>query len=188
MSKGCPSMTALLGLLAVAGYQNRDRIAEWLGGHAKDASRSPAPQVPPATGSTIPANLDRLLGGASAGGGGLIAGGLTELVDHFTKGGHAETASLHGPNRDIPTAALERAIGPDTLAALEQRTGLSKSELLARLSRDLPSAIDRLARRTFAGFQLIRSIAVAAVPPRRPAQFRRPLLDQLVHLRHQQAR
>lgn len=146
MSKGYPSMTALLGLLAVAGYQNRDRIAEWLGGHAKDPARSPAPQVPPATGSTIPANLDRLLGGASAGVGGLIAGGLTELVDHFTKGGHAETAQSwinHGPNRDIPAADLERAIGPDTLAALEQRTGLSKSELLERLSRDLPSAIDR---------------------------------------------
>jgi len=147
MSKGYPSMTALLGLLAVAGYQNRDRIAEWLGGHAKDASRSPTPQVPAGTGSTVPANLDRLLGGASAGGvGGLIAGGLTELVDHFTKGGHAETAQSWintGPNREIPTADLERAIGPDTLAALEQRTGLSKSELLARLSRDLPSAVDR---------------------------------------------
>lgn len=105
----------------------------------------PAGSVP--AGSTIPANLDRLLGGASAGGvGGLIAGGLSELVDHFTKGGHAETAQSwinHGPNRDIPAADLERAIGPDTLAALEQRTGLSKSELLARLSRDLPSAIDR---------------------------------------------
>lgn len=32
MSSGFPSMTALLGLLAVAGYQNRDKIAEWLGG------------------------------------------------------------------------------------------------------------------------------------------------------------
>jgi uncharacterized protein YidB (DUF937 family) len=32
MSRGFPSMTAMLGLLAVAGYQNRDKIAEWLGG------------------------------------------------------------------------------------------------------------------------------------------------------------
>ena len=30
MSRGFPSMTALLGLLAVAGYQNRDKIAELL--------------------------------------------------------------------------------------------------------------------------------------------------------------
>ena len=32
MSRGFPSMTALLGLLAIAGYQNRDKIAEMLGG------------------------------------------------------------------------------------------------------------------------------------------------------------
>ena len=31
MSRGMPSMTALLGLLAVAGYQNRHKIAEVLG-------------------------------------------------------------------------------------------------------------------------------------------------------------
>jgi uncharacterized protein YidB (DUF937 family) len=32
MSRGFPSMTALLGLLAIAGYQHRDKIAEMLGG------------------------------------------------------------------------------------------------------------------------------------------------------------
>ena len=32
MGRGLPSMTALLALLAVAGYQNRDKIAEILGG------------------------------------------------------------------------------------------------------------------------------------------------------------
>ena len=35
MSRGLPSMTALLGLLAVAGYQNRDKLAELLGGGAR---------------------------------------------------------------------------------------------------------------------------------------------------------
>ena len=34
MSRGFPSMTALLGLLAIAGYQNRDKLAEMLGGKA----------------------------------------------------------------------------------------------------------------------------------------------------------
>ena len=32
MSDGYPSMTALLGLLALAGYQNRDKLGELLGG------------------------------------------------------------------------------------------------------------------------------------------------------------
>jgi len=30
VSRGYPSMTALLAVLAIAGYQNRDKIAEWL--------------------------------------------------------------------------------------------------------------------------------------------------------------
>jgi len=30
MSRGMPSMTALLGLLAIAGYQNRDKLTELL--------------------------------------------------------------------------------------------------------------------------------------------------------------
>ncbi len=38
MSRGFPSMTALLGLLAIAGYQNRDKIAEMLGGLNKPGS------------------------------------------------------------------------------------------------------------------------------------------------------
>ena len=31
MAKGYPSMLALLGLIAVAGYQNRDKIADMVG-------------------------------------------------------------------------------------------------------------------------------------------------------------
>ena len=39
MARGMPSWAALLGLLAVAGYQNRDRISEWL----EDARKSAHP-------------------------------------------------------------------------------------------------------------------------------------------------
>ena len=46
MSRGLPSMTALLGLLAIVRYQNRDKIAEIIGGLGKSMtgvwSRSPA--------------------------------------------------------------------------------------------------------------------------------------------------
>jgi hypothetical protein len=34
MSRGFPSMTALLGVLAVLGYQNRDKLSEMLNGAA----------------------------------------------------------------------------------------------------------------------------------------------------------
>ena len=45
MSRGFPSMMALLGLLAVAGYQNRDKIAEMLGGLSKPGSAGKAASV-----------------------------------------------------------------------------------------------------------------------------------------------
>ncbi|SFV12908.1 protein of unknown function [Methylobacterium sp. 174MFSha1.1] len=162
MSNGYPSMTALLGLLAVAGYQNRDKIAEWLGNPARDAHGTVVPPIArtsPVTGAAtpgslmpgnaMPSGLERVLGGVgSAGVGGLIASGLSELVEHFTKGGHGEAANSwvsQGANRDIAEADLERAIGPLTLDHLTHQTGLSRAEILARLSRELPSAIDRYA-------------------------------------------
>ena len=45
MSRGYPSMTALLGLLAIAGYQNRDKIAEMLRG-AQSNPAAPLTPVP----------------------------------------------------------------------------------------------------------------------------------------------
>jgi uncharacterized protein YidB (DUF937 family) len=38
---------------------------------------------------------------------------------------------------------LKQAIGADVLAALEQQTGLSQDEILTRLSRELPTAVDK---------------------------------------------
>ncbi|BAU88671.1 hypothetical protein MPPM_0066 [Methylorubrum populi] len=151
MSKGYPSMTALLGLLAIAGYQNRDKIAELLKGNQDRIGHSPVPPSPNPSadqgGSGALDNLGGLFGGiGSAGVGGLIASGLSELVEHFTKGGHGEAANSwvrQGPNRDIAEADLERAIGSETLEHLTRQTGLSRAALLSRLSRELPSAIDR---------------------------------------------
>jgi uncharacterized protein YidB (DUF937 family) len=48
-----------------------------------------------------------------------------------------------GPNKPIAPAQLEQAIGPDVLETLSQQTGLSREELLSRLSKNLPDAIDK---------------------------------------------
>ena len=141
MSCGFPSMTALLGLLAVAGYQNRDKLAEMLRG-----ATSPTPGTPgqPQGGA---GGLGGLLGGAGAGGvGGLLGGGLSDLIERFKQAGQGEAADLWvrtGPNQPIEPHQLEQAIGPDVLATLSQHTGLSRKELLSRLSRNLPEAVDR---------------------------------------------
>ena len=64
MSRGFPSMTALLGLLAIAGYQNRDKIAELLRGAQRNPGALPS-QGPQAgsTGGAIPGNWAGCWGG-----------------------------------------------------------------------------------------------------------------------------
>ena len=141
MSRGMPSMTALLGLLAIAGYQNRDKLAEML----KGASSNPTPggAQQPGQGGLL-GNLGGMLGGAGVGG--LLNGGIGELLEKFKQSGQGETAQSwvnDGPNKDVSPPQLKQAIGPDVLAALEQQTGLSQEELLARLSRELPAAVDK---------------------------------------------
>jgi len=145
MSRGMPSMVALLGLLAVAGYQNRDKIAEVLGGLNPGAAGAPV------GGSGAPANqgvlgkLGGLLGGASAGS--VLSGGLGALVDRMRQNGQGQAADSWvstGPNHTLPPDQLEQAIGPDVLDTLSQHTGLSRAELLARLTKELPNAVDQL--------------------------------------------
>lgn len=158
MSRGFPSMTALLGLLAVAGYQNRDKIAEMLRGGSAGAP----PLNPGQTGQRIPqgepspqaqqsgglggvlGNLGGMLGGASAGS--MLNGGLSELLERFKQNGQGETADSWirtGPNQEIQPPQLEKAIGPDILDTLSKQTGLSREELLARLTRELPEAVNK---------------------------------------------
>jgi uncharacterized protein YidB (DUF937 family) len=133
-------MTALLGLLAVAGYQNRDKIAEMLGGIGQS---TPAGAGQSGIGGLL-GQLSRTLGGAGTGG--LLSGGLGELVESFKQSGHGETAESWvgtGPNKPVTPPQLEQAIGPEVLETLSKQTGLSREELLARLSRELPDAVDK---------------------------------------------
>ncbi|HZA91457.1 MAG TPA: YidB family protein, partial [Gemmatimonadales bacterium] len=136
MSRGFPSMTALLGLLAVAGYQNRDKLAEMLGGASGNRTGLPggAGQQPGGTGSLgglLGGGLGGLLGGlgGNASPGGLVSGGLGELIDSFRQNGHGDTVDSWvgtGPNKEVAPDQLERAIDPDVLATLTQQTGLSR--------------------------------------------------------------
>ena len=171
MSGGYPSMTALLGLLAVAGFQNRDKIAELLGGGQSQGGTGSQGGFGGASAqggqgglgqggfgqggigqAGAQGGLGGLLGqlgsslGGSGGSGGFLSGGLGELVDRFRQNGQGEVAESWvntGPNKEIAPHQLERAIGADVLATLSEKTGLSRDELLSRLSKNLPDAVDR---------------------------------------------
>jgi len=139
MSRGMPSMTALLGLLALAGYQNRDKLGELLKGvTGNDAQPGAGNQQGP---------LGGLLANLGGGGvGSLLGGGLGELLERFKQNGQGDAAESwiqKGPNKELPPPQLKQAIGADVLATLEQQTGLTQEELLARLSRELPAAVDQ---------------------------------------------
>ena len=173
MDRGFPSMTALLGLLAVAGFQNRDKLAEMLGGiGGMGGSATPTPNTSSqactaspvgmpntsmpgssAQGGLMQGGLGGLLANLGLGGqsaspnaGNIIDGGIGGLVERFRQAGRGDVADSwvnHGPNQEITPHDLRSTIGQDTLNTLSQSTGLSEEELLSRLSRTLPDAVDR---------------------------------------------
>jgi uncharacterized protein YidB (DUF937 family) len=136
-----PSMTALLGLLAIAGYQNRDKLAELLKGASAGSSTAAGAQQ---SHSGLFGNIAGMLGGTGVGS--LLSGGIGELLEKFNQSGQGEVAHSwvnQGPNKEISPPQLKQAIGSDVLEKLAQQTALSHDEILARLSRELPGAIDK---------------------------------------------
>lgn len=133
-------MLALLGLLAVAGYQNRDRLSEMFNKAKQGNGDSAAGQ----SSGTLGSMLGGLFGAGSPGD---LRGGLGDLLDSFNGAGRGETAKSWvdtGANRKLSSRDLEETLGEETLSALSQQTGLSRTELLARLETVLPEAVDKL--------------------------------------------
>ena len=88
--------------------------------------------------------LKSSLGGAGAGG--LLGSGLGELLERFKQSGQGETAESWiktGPNKPCTPSQLEQAVGPEVLDTLSKHTGLAREELVSRLCRELPDAVDK---------------------------------------------
>jgi uncharacterized protein YidB (DUF937 family) len=147
-------LKALLGVLAVAGYQNRDKIADLLRGiqnQPRDGTSTPQGerqgQPTDGLGSLFrgPGGFGDLLGGLTTGG--ILSGGLGDLLKTFQLNGHGDKVESWikpGQNTEIDGGQLSEALGPDILNELAAKTGLSQQEILERLSRDLPRAVDDL--------------------------------------------
>lgn len=141
MKRGGPSLTALLGLLAVAGYQNRDKIGDLV--RRVQANTATDGGKPAVSGGGMMGDLTSMFGGSAAGG--TLASGMRELVDAFSGTKQADKAQswvATGQNQPVSETDLTDVLDADTLATLEQKTGLSRADIVARLSRDLPQAVD----------------------------------------------
>ena len=146
-----PMTMAILALLAY-------KAVKHLGGSSQPGA-SPAPASAP--GNTVNAGLpgggggglgDVLkggLGGLLAGGaaGSVISGGLGDLLKQFQQSGHGDTANSWvspGPNKQISPGDLASALGADQISHLVSQSGMSRDDLLAGLSQQLPEVINHL--------------------------------------------
>lgn len=136
------SLVALLGLLAVAGFQHRDKIQDALKGMSDNTSGGSQAGL-----GGVLGGLGDLLSG-KPGSGNVLTGGLNDLLDSFRGNGQKETAdswtTVGVPTKGLTPTEVETAIGRDTLTELSQSTGLSYDELVQRLSTTIPDAVDRL--------------------------------------------
>jgi uncharacterized protein YidB (DUF937 family) len=153
-------LKALLATLAIAGYQNREKITEILKGMTERPQQQPgsdprtsgeaAPEgaAPARPASGLDDMMDKLRGGLAAGGlGSILNGGLNDLLDQFRQSGQqkkAESWVNTGANEPIDDHELHAALGPDVVRDVAEKTGLTEEEVLRRLSRSLPDAVDGL--------------------------------------------
>jgi len=116
---------AMLGVLA---YQNRDKISDMIR-RAGDRPNDPQGGI-----------LDQVSKGVSG-------TALGDILDRFRRAGVGSKVDSWvgtGPNQPIEPSEVETAIDEDTLTSLSAQTGLSREELISRITRDLPEAVNRL--------------------------------------------
>jgi uncharacterized protein YidB (DUF937 family) len=151
-----PITMALIGLLAYRTLQGKGRLAEMLGrkpagpgGENPYDGNTAAAKASGATAGGQGGGIGDLLGGLFGGGaaGGILSGGLSDLVKQFQTHGQGDKAKSWietGPNKAVSPSELEQALGEARIAWLVRETGMSREDLLAGLSRELPQAVDRL--------------------------------------------
>ena len=153
MSKSTPSLVALLGLVAVAGYQNRSKISDMLSdAHKNLPAQDPQGRASESAGNFADANplggfiaeIGRLFHGGATGGS--LSRGLTELVERFRSSGRHESAESwvsDRPNMPIDVEELRSVLGEDTLSELSHKTGMTPEQVLLRLNAALPDVVNQ---------------------------------------------
>ena len=111
---------AVLGILA---YQNRDKIGAMVRGRDGQGNI-----------------FDQLSKGTA----GTPIGELLERFRNSGAGAKVDSWVRQGPNEPINAHEVESAIDEETLSSLSQQTGLSREELITRITQALPEAVDKM--------------------------------------------
>ena len=86
-----------------------------------------------------------LLAGGAAGS--VLSGGLNDLLKQFQQGGQSDVVQSWigtGPNKSISPDVLSKVLSPDQIRTLSAQTGMSRNDLIANLSEQLPELINQL--------------------------------------------
>jgi uncharacterized protein YidB (DUF937 family) len=136
-----PLMMAALALLAYRSLKGKN-LSDMFGGTAADNRGA---RGGGGGGGGLGGLLGGLLGGGAAGG--ILSGGLGDLLKQFQTNGQGDKAESWistGENKSVSPNELEQALGEERIQWLMQQTGMSKDELLAGLSQELPQVVDKL--------------------------------------------
>jgi uncharacterized protein YidB (DUF937 family) len=142
-----PLTMAVLGVLAYKTFKSFTSLptaapatpgAPGAPGHGQAAS-------PGGISDILKNGLGTVLAGGAAGG--ILSGGLGDLLKQFQESGHGDIAKSwvdNAPSKAISTDDLAKALGGDQISTLMAHTGLSRQDLLAGLSQQLPEAVNQL--------------------------------------------
>ena len=147
-----PVTIALMGLLA---YKAIKQLSPGQSNTTTTSPNAPSPANPSGgrLGGMLSGGLGGLLqgplGGLLAGGaaGSVLSGGLSDLLKQFQQGGQSDVAQSWvgaGPNMDISPNDLSKVLSEDQIKTLMAHSGMSRDELIASLSQQLPELINQL--------------------------------------------
>ena len=141
-----PLTMGLLAFLAYKALKGSGVLgSESPAGQPQTPVDSASPESQRAGGSDWLTGLQKVIAGGGAGG--ILSGGLSELLKKFQQAGQGQAAQSWvgtGPNQSVAPEDLEKAIGAETLDAVAQRTGIPRERILAELREMLPSTVDAM--------------------------------------------
>lgn len=120
----------VIALGALLAYKNKDKIGDMLRGN-------PDPNNPQAPRTNDGGILDT----------GAIGTGLQDILDRFRGAGAGPKVDSwvgKGANEPLQPKEVESAVTPEVLDELQRQTGLSRKELIDRITRDLPDTVNEL--------------------------------------------